>query len=478
MSQKQKRKVLSADQKYEVLKLKEKGVDRKNVIQKYGISLSALSRLCASFDECKKQLETNRMIIIHSKRCRSWQQVTDLERVLYHWCIQCMEKNVKVTGTEIQNKALELNKKLNLCPLFKASNSWLVYFRKDYGITEADMMDYLPSPSKITADIFKANFNKLLQDGGFSLENVYNVVYTAILWKAVPENSLMFRSAKSTGCLEMCEDHVTALFCANATGCHKLPVLIIGTVPETLRGCNFNTNTYSTIYRTNTNAWMDNNIFNEWFEKYFLESVQERQQKNGRKEKTLLLLDNARSFHDLHYLNDKDEFVTVMSFPLDVSTLIQPMNCEIIPCFKRMYRKEFAKTLALLPFRNSAEDVIRMHKILNIWDSCRIVHNAWSHIDNTILKNAWNSLLNHEDTWIEEYSKKMIIDAYETVNLLRYLPGCELCDVFDVLNWFQIDNIHNIVLKVCTDEVLRDYESNTLPQEHIQSVHDQAGPSH
>lgn len=92
----------------------------------------------------------------------------------------------------------------------------------------------------------------------------------------------------------MYKDYVTTLLCTNATGCHKLSVLIIGRIVETQGSYNLNTNASSTIYIGTTTAWMNSKIFNKWFEKYFLESVKERQRKNGRRENTLLIVDNAK----------------------------------------------------------------------------------------------------------------------------------------------------------------------------------------
>jgi hypothetical protein len=137
---------------------------------------------------------------------------------------------------------------------------------------------------------------------------------------------------------------------------------------ETQSSYNFNTHAFSTIYTANINAWINSTIFNLWFEECFLESVKERQEKNGSREKTLLLLDNTKSLPNLEDLNKKDEFVTLMSPPLDVTPLRQPMNCGIIVCFKQKYRKELVKTLMPLPICNTEKKLINIHKELNMWD--------------------------------------------------------------------------------------------------------------
>ncbi|XP_060819670.1 jerky protein homolog-like [Bombus pascuorum] len=465
---------LTIDKKYKIVKMKDKGMTRKTIAKKYGISLSTVNNIYVQSEEIKKQFEGNIEVIRSPRKYISWREITDLERVLYQWFIRCRGKEIKIKGADIQRKAVELNKKLNVYPHFDASTRWLQNFTVRYDITDADICRNFPAPNE-AGNIFKTEFKKHLQDEECTLENVYNVVYAPIMWKAVPEEILTFHRGKSTRNQKMCEDHVTALFCANATGCHKLPVLIIGSIAETQSLYNFNTDAFSTIYTSNSNAWMDSTIFNEWFKKHFLKSIKERQEKNGRREKTVLLLDNARSLHDLKDLNKKDNFVTVMSLPSNVSQHIQPMNSGIIACFKRKYRKELVETLMPLSICNTEKELINIHKELNMWDCCRIVHDAWSYVDDAIMKNAWDKLLKF-DVIRNVDAKKRKSDIFETVKLLHNLPGCKQYNKYDVSNWFEIDNIHDKVMTICTDEALQDFGNNTLDQLNISIVDDEGGP--
>jgi hypothetical protein len=46
-----------------------------------------------------------------------------------------------------------------------------------------------------------------------------------------------------------------------------------------------------------------------------------------------------------------------------------------------------------------------------------------------------------------------------------------------VLSWFVINNIHDIVMKICTDEVHRDFEDENLDEAYVGIVDDEVGPS-
>ncbi|XP_043590860.1 jerky protein homolog-like [Bombus pyrosoma] len=468
--------VLSIEKKYDIIRMKETGANRKMILEKYDISVTCLGNIYTGCEEIKRLFHIKTLDINRSRKHIKRLLVSDLERIVYHLYLRCRQNKIQMTGTEIQKKALEINEKLKGRPDFKASFLWLENFKFRHHMTDDDVKKDLPIQSIDGMDAFKDRFNKLLKDEGFTLENVYNVVYTAIVWKGVPETTSIFSRTKKTGNQQILEDHVTVLFCANATGCHKLPVLIIGSFGDTQGLYNLNTNVLSTIYRANANAWMSSNIFSEWFRKYFLESVIKRQQKRGYREKTLLLLDNTMLLHDLSDLNRKDEFVKVISIPSNISPLRQPMNCGIIGSFKRKYRKELVKTLASLPLHNTEEGVIDMHEKLDMWDCYNIVDDAWSYIDDVILRNAWDTLLKRDVLWSAQYSIKMKYDAVKTVEFLHSLPGCERCDEESVLNWFESDDISEIVMKIHTNEVIRDFENKTRGRVNT-NFDDEVGPS-
>jgi hypothetical protein len=105
---------------------------------------------------------------------------------------------------------------------------WLKSFRLRHPIHKADIIEDYRVPNEVAADTFKADFIKLLAHEGYTLENVYTADNTTLMWRAVPQQTLFFYHEKSTANQKVIADRVTVL-CANATGCHKMPVLIIGT---------------------------------------------------------------------------------------------------------------------------------------------------------------------------------------------------------------------------------------------------------
>lgn len=456
--------MLPFEKKYEIIQLLERGESKNDVARKYDIPWSIAHSLYVHRKQIKKYFDFNKKIMKHLPLVR----MLDLETAVWQWCNRCMEKNIELSGIDIRKKALEFNEILNLDPNFKASYQWLRKFKDRYNIPHMNIMKYVMATNKNALHNFRICFKKFLRENKVTLQNVYSVNYTEILWKAVPEETSIFDRAKWTGDQDMCEDHVITLFCANATGCHKLPVLIIGSIAEPQGSSILNTDGISTTYKVKANAWMDNIIFNQWFEEYFLKLVKERQEKNGRRQKTVLILDNNRLVHNLSDLSKKDKFVRVVSIPRDVSIDALPINNEVIACFKRMYRRELVVTLMLLPVWNTEEEVIQAHKKLTLWDSCRMIHDAWSHVDNEILLRGWNIFFGYNNNY-NKFVHMLTRDVEEITAYMRTLPGCERINGSCVLKWFKVENVRDIAMKISTNEVLESFGNTDIVYDEAES---------
>ena len=110
------------------------------------------------------------------------------------------------------------------------------------------------------------------------------------------------------------------------------------------------------------------------------------------------------------------------------------MDHGIISCFKRKYRKEFLETLILLSIYNTGQEVIDNYKRLTLWDCHCIIHNAWSSVNEAILKNVWDNLLKGKSERSAEGFETMKKDVDETVALLHRLLGCEGCNSKNVVS--------------------------------------------
>ena len=66
---------------------------------------------------------------------------------------------------------------------------------------------------------------------------------------------------------------VTLLCCSNATGEHKLPLMLIGKSAKPRALKNISINCLSVLYRSPQKAWMSADLFKNWFFHYFIPNV-------------------------------------------------------------------------------------------------------------------------------------------------------------------------------------------------------------
>ena len=95
------------------------------------------------------------------------------------------------------------------------------------------------------------------------------------------------------------------------------------------------------MYKAQKNAWMNSEIFCEWYTKDFMPSVKSYREREGKSGKVLLLLNNALCHPSIEILNAVDDDFKMVYFPPNVTALIQPMDQGVIEKLKRLYKKQF-----------------------------------------------------------------------------------------------------------------------------------------
>ena len=119
--------------------------------------------------------------------------------------------------------------------------------------------------------------NKLkafLSANSFSTEQIYNCNETGLLWRGILNKTLDNQNMKPSG-LKASKERVTLLLCANAKGTHRLPLLFIHNAAKPRCLKNNNMNNLPVHYYNQSSSWMTLNIFEEWFHKHFVPSVED-----------------------------------------------------------------------------------------------------------------------------------------------------------------------------------------------------------
>jgi len=131
------------------------------------------------------------------------------------------------------------------------------------------------------------------------------------------------------------KDRVTVGACANVTGNIKLPLLFIGKAARPRCFSRVDMRNLPVVYKSQKNAWVNTNIFSEWFHNYFVPHVQEKLRERGKEPRALLVLDNCSAHPDQDLLISQDGKVKASFLPPNVTSLIQPMDQGVLESLKR-----------------------------------------------------------------------------------------------------------------------------------------------
>ena len=118
---------------------------------------------------------------------------------------------------------------------------------------------------------------------------------------------------------------MTVNACANASGTIKLPLQLIGKAkcPRCFQRVNMD---LLPVQFFSQNAWMNTDIFLEWFQDSFVPYVRKELTSLGLENKAVLVLDNCPADPDAEYLVSDDGKIIALYLPPNVTSLIQPMD--------------------------------------------------------------------------------------------------------------------------------------------------------
>lgn len=477
---KRKRVVLSLKDKLNIIDSLKKGETGRKLADKYGVGTSTISDIKKNTDSillytCKLDSEDGSK---HRKMMKKPKNEL-LEDVLYCWFLQKRSTGQPISGPLLCEKALQLNTKIGGDESFVASNGWLYRFKSRHGIRELEIQGEKMSANVDASNSFKDDFKKNLDENNYDLDFVYNADETGLNWKSLPSKSLASRRENSAPGYKTSKERVTILVCANATGTHKIPLLLIG---KSKKPRCFKNIRVPLIYKNQKSAWMSSEIFIDWYDNTFIPEVKKRQNEMGKEGNVLLLLDNAPTHPSAELLERENGKFKVKFLPPNVTSLLQPMDQSVIETLKRLYRKQLLRRLLSVD-EDNAEVVISFFKEMNLKECCYMIVDAWDLVERKTLNRAWNKVLNREN---ENAITKTDDYILEDINeLISQIQICQDCDDDDMKEWVTCDSNDQGFQIMSDDEIVENILQRNEQQEmqddeteENQDVENDAGPSH
>ncbi|GAB0096362.1 tigger transposable element-derived protein 1 [Sergentomyia squamirostris] len=372
------------------------------------------------------------------------EDLRETEDKLKNWIDINTGYNIPLSQQIIQAKALDIHAKireerqeeaLSQEKPFAASNGWFSGFVERKGLHNIKVKGEAGSADKEAAQQFIPELSKIIQDGKYPPSCIFNADETGLCFKKMPSRSFIAKEERSLPGPKAAKDRVTILFGGNADGTLKLMPLLIHKYqnPRAMKNCS--KEALPVIYRWQRRAWMTGVIFTDWFKNHFKPEVEKFCHDRDIPFKILLLLDNAPC-HPKEICGMFPE-ISVVFFPPNTTSLIQPMDQGAISNFKAYYlRNTFSLAIMAIDASTDKDEdkataMRQFWRQFSILDVIQVTAISWQDVTETAMSGVWNRLLKTENDAAHEVQTDI---SSEIAKMGQYFdPGINEADVRNLL---------------------------------------------
>ncbi|XP_052071173.1 tigger transposable element-derived protein 4-like [Mytilus californianus] len=370
---KRKRNDLSLGDKFEVVKLLDKGQKQTEICKLLNISQAQVSRIKGKKDEICKSIETNS----NTKRKRVVSgKDAEVEKALLEWFKNARERDIPLSGQILQEKAKELATQLGKDD-FVATNGWLERWKGRNNIVYKKCHGEKKDADTEAADDWVTNvLPEILMN--YNPDDIYNADETGLYYRAIPDGTLTEKFHDVAGSKKS-KDRITVMVAANMTDTDKRPLLVIGKSqqPRCFRGVQH----LPVTYKANKNAWMTSEYFKEWI-KAFNNDMQ-RQRRH-----VILLVDNCSAHPES--AGAGLQHVVLKFLPPNTTSIIQPCDQGIIRNLKAYYRSNMVrKVIRIIEASEVKLTANALARKLTLLDAVHLLKKSWSCVTTLTIINCF-----------------------------------------------------------------------------------------
>ncbi|CAK9796178.1 Tigger transposable element-derived protein 1 [Anthophora quadrimaculata] len=122
-----------------------------------------------------------------------------MERALMIWLEDCVAKKIPINGNLIKQKALKIYEHLRNIGhsyagqenhSFVASKGWFEKLKKRYTLHNIKFQGEQASADAEAAENYKLELARIINEGGYSSDQIFNADETALYWKKLPSRTV------------------------------------------------------------------------------------------------------------------------------------------------------------------------------------------------------------------------------------------------------------------------------------------------
>ncbi|XP_045499486.1 jerky protein homolog-like [Colias croceus] len=424
MSNKRKHKTLHLKDKLDIIKKLDSGENICKLAKEYGIGRTTVHDLKKKrqkiLDHVKTMgVEAGKRKILRAGACPK------MEKALYTWFKQHHSKHTPITGENLKEKAIEFYRKITNKYDFRASDGWLDNFKKRFGIRLLNVSDDKFSSDEPAEQPFFQNLIEKIEDLGLVPDQIYTASGSDLFWKLLPNKIFVSSKERGRPALKESKDIIKFMPCSNASGTHKLDLLVIG---KDKNPSTFKNICMPVCYKKQFKNLITSKVFSAWFHNDFVPEVYKFMTKSNLPVRALLVLENTIGYPYEQEIKSSDGNIETIFLPPNSTPLIQPINQNVIQRIHCSYKNKL-----LIHIISQDGDIAQIIEEFNLKDAVFSLAQAWESISPDLIQSSlrelWPtmnavSVMEHfepEDNiptayWLENLSKRGLETSKEKLN--------------------------------------------------------------
>lgn len=233
----QKRKKITLKQKIDILTRFKSGEKPADIARTMGFAPTTIRTICSrDADKIKEYGKTaTHLQSTQVSKVRSSLMVK-MESILCMWIEDQNQRRMPLSQMLIQNKALSIFNDLKnnsastsgeIFEEFEASRGWFSRFKTRANLHNVALKGEAASADISAANNFKEELKSIIEEGGYSPKQIFNVDETGLFWKRLPKRTFISKSEKSCPGYKVSKDRLTLLLGGNAEGDFKFKPLLV-----------------------------------------------------------------------------------------------------------------------------------------------------------------------------------------------------------------------------------------------------------
>lgn len=397
---KRSKKVLTLNEKGEILDLLDKKEPVASIARKYKINESSVRTIRQNKDKIRHSLQSSAPKCAKVAGYTRSGPIEKMEKALSLWIEDQNQKRAPLSSALIRDKATRLYENFvddeplssnTYSKTFLPSKGWFERFKCRHSLHNLKVQGEAASADINAAREYPKQLLKIIEEGGFQPEQVFNADETGLFWKKMPNRTFLSKEEKTAQGFKVAKDRLTLLLCTNASGdCMIKPLLVYKSMnPRALK--NIYKNKLPVFWRANSHAWVTGDIFLDWFENCFIPEVRRYLTLQNLAFKVLLVIDNAPG-HPAVRLQEINPNVRVEFLPPNTTSLLQPLDQGIIAIYKAYYTRRTFKMLLENLEHDPTKTLSQYWKDYTIADCLGNIKESLDELKQSTLNGCWKNL--------------------------------------------------------------------------------------